>query len=215
MYKMDRLSSLQGRSQPHSPEWARVPLSSFFPQSLINFSYFFSDFTCFLPHLGHPGGRVTHPGRPWLRHWFPVVDFSSQLSWLFGAFCLSPFHFKIIQHDQQQRQNLFFFYLQKCNDIANSKVVRFNFIQKDCLLNHNLHDAAYLRKLALVPRGFLSFYFFVGYFTRWMESTSGQETSTETSMHHGLWCSSTHLIPTKPLRLHCKKLAWTSLVVMK
>ena len=31
----------QGRSQPHSPGWARVPLSSFFLKILINFSYFF------------------------------------------------------------------------------------------------------------------------------------------------------------------------------
>ena len=30
----------QGRSQPHSPGWARVPLSSFFPQTMINYSYF-------------------------------------------------------------------------------------------------------------------------------------------------------------------------------
>ena len=58
----------QGRSQPHSPGWARVPLSSFFPQILINLSYFSSNFTHFLPHFGSPGGRLAHPGRPWLRH---------------------------------------------------------------------------------------------------------------------------------------------------
>ena len=56
----------QGRSQPNSPGWARVPLSSFFPQISINFS---SNFTYFLPHFGPPGGQVAHPGRPWLRHW--------------------------------------------------------------------------------------------------------------------------------------------------
>ena len=63
-----RTPSLQGRSQPHSPGWAlkaRVSLSSFFPQISINFS---SNFTYFLPHFGPPGGRVAHPGRPWLRH---------------------------------------------------------------------------------------------------------------------------------------------------
>ena len=60
---------IQGRSQPHSPGWARVPLSSFFPQILINLSYFSSNFTHFLPHFGSPGGRLDHPGRPWLRHW--------------------------------------------------------------------------------------------------------------------------------------------------
>ena len=26
-------------------------------------------FTYFLPHFGSSGGRVDHPGRPWLRHW--------------------------------------------------------------------------------------------------------------------------------------------------
>ena len=31
---------LQGRSQPHSPGWARVPLSSFFPQISIKFFLF-------------------------------------------------------------------------------------------------------------------------------------------------------------------------------
>ena len=55
-----------GRSQPDSPGWARVPLSSFFPQISINFS---SNFSYFLPHFGPPGGQVAHPGRPWLRHW--------------------------------------------------------------------------------------------------------------------------------------------------
>ena len=66
------VTTFQGRSQPHSPGWARVPgkspLSSFFPQILINFSNFSSNFTYFLPHFGPPDGRVAHPGRPWLRH---------------------------------------------------------------------------------------------------------------------------------------------------
>ena len=59
----------QGRSQPHSPRWARVPLSSLFPQISIKFSYFSSNFYSFLPHFGPLGGGVAHPGRPWLRHW--------------------------------------------------------------------------------------------------------------------------------------------------
>ena len=58
---------VQGRSQPHSPGWARVPLSSFFPQISSNFSYFSSNFTYFLPHFCPPGWQL--PGRPWLRHW--------------------------------------------------------------------------------------------------------------------------------------------------
>ena len=57
----------QGRSQPHSPGWARVPLSSFLPQISINFPYFSSNFTYF--DFGPPGGRLAHPGRPWLRHY--------------------------------------------------------------------------------------------------------------------------------------------------
>ena len=36
-----------GRSQPPSPRWTRVPLSSFFPQISIKFSYFFSNFNSF------------------------------------------------------------------------------------------------------------------------------------------------------------------------
>ena len=54
---------VQGRSQPHSPGWARVPLSSFFPQILIKFSYFSSNFTSFLPHFGPPGGASRPPGK--------------------------------------------------------------------------------------------------------------------------------------------------------
>ena len=49
--------SNQGSSQPHSPGWARVPLSSLFPQISINFSYFSSNFTSFLPHLIRPPGN--------------------------------------------------------------------------------------------------------------------------------------------------------------
>ena len=40
-----------------------------FPQIKINFSYFSSNFTYFLPHFGPPGGWVATQGRPWLRHW--------------------------------------------------------------------------------------------------------------------------------------------------
>ena len=54
----------QGRSQPHSPGWARVPLSSFFPQILINFSYFSSNFYLFSSSFwlsgwaSRPSGKV-------------------------------------------------------------------------------------------------------------------------------------------------------------
>ena len=53
----------QGRSQPHSPIWARLPLSSFFSQISNNFHYFYSNFSHFLPHFGPPGGRLVHPER--------------------------------------------------------------------------------------------------------------------------------------------------------
>ena len=43
----------------------------FFTQILINISYFSSNFIYFLPHFGPPGGRLAHPGRPWLRHNHP------------------------------------------------------------------------------------------------------------------------------------------------
>ena len=42
---MYALKQQQGRSQPHSPGWARLPLSSFFHQMSINFSHFSSNFS--------------------------------------------------------------------------------------------------------------------------------------------------------------------------
>ena len=58
----------QGRGQPHRPGWARVPLSTFLPQILVNFSYFSSNCTYFHSHFDSPGGRLAHPGRSWLYH---------------------------------------------------------------------------------------------------------------------------------------------------
>ena len=75
----------QDRSRPHSPGWARVPRSWFFPQISINFSYFSSNFTYYLPHLGRPGGRVAHPGRPWLRHCFQASKRDSDLFTVYGT----------------------------------------------------------------------------------------------------------------------------------
>ena len=60
---------MQARSQPHSFGWARVPLSSFFPQISINFFFFSSNLTYFLHHFGPPDGRLAHPGKPWQCHW--------------------------------------------------------------------------------------------------------------------------------------------------
>ena len=58
----------QGRSQPHMQ--SRVGKSStvlIFPQISIDFLYFSSNFTYFLPHFSPLalGGWVAHPGRAW------------------------------------------------------------------------------------------------------------------------------------------------------
>ena len=50
----------QGRNQPHSPGWARLPLSSFFPQVSIDFSYSSSNFFSFSSFFC-PSGWVTRP----------------------------------------------------------------------------------------------------------------------------------------------------------
>ena len=50
----------QGRSQPHSPGWARVPFSSFFPEISINFSYFSSNFYSFSSSFW-PSGWASRP----------------------------------------------------------------------------------------------------------------------------------------------------------
>ena len=46
--------------QPHSPGWARVPLSSFFPQISIKFSYFSSTFYSFSSSFW-PSGWASRP----------------------------------------------------------------------------------------------------------------------------------------------------------
>ena len=56
----------KGCNKPHRSGWARVPLSSFFPQISVQFSYFSSNFFYFLPHFGPP---LAHLERSWLRHW--------------------------------------------------------------------------------------------------------------------------------------------------
>ena len=57
------------RSQPLTPGWARR--EHFLNFSLFSsiFSHYSSIFLHFFPQFGLPGGRVAHPGRPWLRHW--------------------------------------------------------------------------------------------------------------------------------------------------
>ena len=73
----DIIPMAQGRSQPRSPGWARVPLSSFFLKFWSIFLIFPQTLLIFPPHFGSPGGRVARPGRPWLRHcdglWHPCM----------------------------------------------------------------------------------------------------------------------------------------------
>ena len=38
------------------------------PHFLVVFRHFFSRFLHFIPHFGIPAGRLSRPGRPWLRH---------------------------------------------------------------------------------------------------------------------------------------------------
>ena len=56
----------QGHSQPTILSWQDF----FFPQS--NFYHFFlfpQTFLIFFFHFSPPGGRLAHPGRPWLSLW--------------------------------------------------------------------------------------------------------------------------------------------------
>ena len=59
-------------SGPWPASHSRVGKIRIFPQYFLisrSFSHFSSNFLNFLPHFGLPGGRLAHPGRPWLRHW--------------------------------------------------------------------------------------------------------------------------------------------------
>ena len=47
-----------GGQEFHFPHFSSNPDQFFFP----------SNFAHFLPHFGPPGGRLAHPGRPWLRY---------------------------------------------------------------------------------------------------------------------------------------------------
>ena len=68
----------QGRSQPHSPGWARVPLSSFSLKFRLSFLIFPQTLLIFFLILALRG-RVAHPGRPWLRHWSTLNLFNDSV----------------------------------------------------------------------------------------------------------------------------------------
>ena len=59
----------QRHSQPHSPEWARVSLSSFFLSYFNKFVLIFPQiFLIFVLILALWMGELPHPGKPWLYH---------------------------------------------------------------------------------------------------------------------------------------------------
>ena len=82
LYAIHLKLGAQGRSQPHSPGWARVPLSSFFPQILIIFVLFFLKLFSFSSSFWLSGWATRPTGKalatplwvPWLRcKFFPEV----------------------------------------------------------------------------------------------------------------------------------------------
>ena len=110
--KIPRL--FQGRSQPHSPGWARVPLSSFSLKFRSIFLIFSSNFTYFLPHFGPPDGRVAHPGRPWLCHW--TFPWWSKENYIHDLLVPNPAHTKglsIVNYNITQNNT--FYIVQECH----------------------------------------------------------------------------------------------------
>ena len=67
--KMSRKRINQGRSQTLNLGWAREEHFLIFPHYSVIFFHFSSICPHFLPQFDAPGGRLAHPGRPWLRHW--------------------------------------------------------------------------------------------------------------------------------------------------
>ena len=62
----------QGSSQPHSPEWARLPLSSLFPQIFLYFPQMFLIFFLILAFRVRPPGKaLTMPLWSSLTAWGP------------------------------------------------------------------------------------------------------------------------------------------------
>ena len=75
----------QGRSQPHSPGWARVPLSSFFSSNFDQFILFFLKLYSFSSSFWFSGWAACPPGKALatpllLRHPLPVSASASR-SW--------------------------------------------------------------------------------------------------------------------------------------
>ena len=64
----------QGRSQTRHLGWANEEHFLIFPHPSFIFSHLSSIFPLFLPQFGSPGGRLAHPGRPWLRHWLKGIQ---------------------------------------------------------------------------------------------------------------------------------------------
>ena len=69
--KSQNISTGVSASGPKPASQSRVGKSFtflIFSQIAMNSSYFPSNFAPVLPHFGPLGGRLAHPGRPWLRH---------------------------------------------------------------------------------------------------------------------------------------------------
>ena len=73
-------NAIQGCSQPHSPGWARVPLSSFFPQISIKFSYFSSNFYSFSSSFWPSGWESRPPGKALATPLMPFLNFLRQFA---------------------------------------------------------------------------------------------------------------------------------------
>ena len=72
----------QGRSQPHSPGWARVPLSSFFPQISINLLNFPQTLNIFFLNLAlRVGESPTREGPGYATAYSVYVCGRGTLSW--------------------------------------------------------------------------------------------------------------------------------------
>ena len=74
----------------------------FFPKFWSFFSYFSSNFSHFLPHFGSPGGRLAHPGRSWLRHWWAYMCIGYHMVRALNIKCSSLFVYIEFHRDRHK-----------------------------------------------------------------------------------------------------------------
>ena len=93
-------SCWQGRSQPHSPRWARVPLSSFSPPNFDHFFLFFLKLFSFSSSFWLSGWAREGPDHAtacwFFCPWYTVISITC--SALFACFCFHLFcsHIKLV-----------------------------------------------------------------------------------------------------------------------